>query len=255
MSRLRFRCLCHPLRKYIHGQRLVLQFLTPDNIWISKEDKAYIVNFDTTVEFRNSTAGSVLVADKTTFSHPKSNDKNNSGLMTATNSNDIYSLSAILYYALSSIESRNILNRVGDDLPTLNDVNIDINTAIRKALNQGLTNRYSNLYDFYEDLGLYKESSISDSFNSNDKVIANILLSISSVKSISTSCKNNVTPTLDHDLIKELYESVSKMIKDVIPKQELDSVVSRMIEIIVPNSKRLREDTPNKKKSKMILRG
>jgi hypothetical protein len=171
--------------------------------------------------------------------------------MTATNENDIYSLGGILYYALSSIEPRGIWRDGGEnskDLPPLNNVNTDIDAAIRKALTQGLTNRYSNLYDFYEDLGLYKESSLSDSSDSSEKIALLILQVKQYAIQLSKLCKANPDSIpSNRDSIEGFCRVVAMMVKDVVPKSDLESQVSMMINTIVPNSKSFREVTPNKK--------
>jgi serine/threonine protein kinase len=146
---------------YFHRKELALGLIVPSNIWITSSNEVFIINFDITWDIRNH-AGESFLAERTNFC-PISRKTG-----AADTKSDIYSLGAVLYYALTGIEKTYLIPedlRPQKGLPPFseyrNDIPKYVEDAIFKSIDVNSNKRFVIIDEFREALGILDKDQSS----------------------------------------------------------------------------------------------
>lgn len=135
----------------LHGQNLIHRDISPDNIFLTKDNRAFLIDFGSVRCYKNP--GGLTTFLKACFAPPEQyREKGNHGPWS-----DIYSLSVTLYYALSGVMPQKAPDRLLDErtiylgtlCPGLPD---HVAAAITKGMAVRAEERFQNVADFGERL-------------------------------------------------------------------------------------------------------
>lgn len=139
----------------VHKKNIIHRDISPDNIMITRDRKAKLIDFGAARDYENPQKAPVLL--KQGYAPPEQYTKDgNQGPWS-----DVYSMSASIYYLLTGVRIPNARERKQKDTVKLLQVmgvpvSEDQDMAIRKGLSIEIADRYQTIADFYRDL--YGES-------------------------------------------------------------------------------------------------
>lgn len=138
--------------QYLHGEGILHRDIKPDNIIVTPEGKAILIDFGSAREFihdKTQTHTSVLTKGYAPIEQYSSSGKKG-------NYSDIYSLGAVLYYVLTGQKPIDATDRMVEDLQPVNVLNPEvpehISMAIDKAMAMKPVERYQHVNDLLDDL-------------------------------------------------------------------------------------------------------
>ncbi len=135
----------------VHKENIIHRDISPDNIMITQEGRAKVIDFGAAKDYHVSGDTSVLL--KHGYAPIEQYDRNGrQGPWT-----DVYSLCASIYYLLTAKKIQRSYERVKEDrLSGLCALGVPItdkqDRAIRKGLSVNMEDRYQTMADFYFDL-------------------------------------------------------------------------------------------------------
>ena len=205
---------------YFHTKNLALGLVVPSNVWITNSNEAFIINFDATWDIRNHEARSML-AQRTDFC-PLNRKTGQADTIT-----DIYSFGALLYFALTGIETHLIdeeyrLNQ-GLSMSSFskyrNDIPKYIEDAILKSMDFNSKNRFDKIHNFRESLRLLDQEPFLPSLDSEEivkRLINQVQTDVGKVFGKATDLNVKESP-LETRYVSEFVTDMIRIIKYVDP--------------------------------------
>lgn len=135
----------------VHKENIIHRDISPDNIMISRDGKAKVIDFGAAKDYHSARDTSILL--KHGYAPIEQYDRNGKqGPWT-----DVYSLCASIYYLLTGVKLQRSYERVAEDkLQYMQTLGVPVteqqDRAIRKGLNVQIEERYQTMADFYYDL-------------------------------------------------------------------------------------------------------
>lgn len=137
---------------YIHKRNILHRDIKPDNIMITDDNHAILIDFGSAREFiqdKTQHQTSILTKGYAPIEQYSSNSRK--GAYT-----DIYSLGAVLYYVLTSTKPMDATERLSETMPEPKEINPQIgenvNRTIMKAMQLKHENRHQTIDEFMQDL-------------------------------------------------------------------------------------------------------
>ncbi len=135
----------------VHKENIIHRDISPDNIMITHDYKAKVIDFGAAKDYHNGQDNSILL--KHGYAPIEQYDcHGRQGPWT-----DVYSLCASIYYLLTGNKLPRSYERMSEDaLPTLTALGVPVteaqNHAIQKGLSVQIEDRYQTMADLYYDL-------------------------------------------------------------------------------------------------------
>jgi len=138
--------------EYIHSKKILHRDIKPDNILVTPENEAILIDFGSAREFVQDKTQSHTTMVTRGYAPPEQyNTTSRKGSYS-----DIYSLGGVYYYALTGVEPVDAAARQIEAMPEpmkLNSkINENQNRAILKAMEIVPENRHQNIQEFLKDL-------------------------------------------------------------------------------------------------------
>lgn len=137
---------------YIHSKKILHRDVKPDNIMITADNHAILIDFGSAREFiqdKTQHQTSILTKGYAPIEQYSSNSRK--GTYT-----DIYSLGAVFYYVLTGTKPMDAAERLTETMPEPKQLNPkiseDVNRTIMKAMQLKHENRHQTIDDFMDDL-------------------------------------------------------------------------------------------------------
>lgn len=137
---------------YIHKRNILHRDIKPDNIMITADNHAILIDFGSAREFiqdKTQHQTSILTKGYAPIEQYSSNSRK--GAYT-----DIYSLGAVLYYVLTGTKPMDATERLSEMMPEPKEINPqigeDVNRTIMKAMQLKHENRHQTIDEFMNDL-------------------------------------------------------------------------------------------------------
>lgn len=137
---------------YIHKRNILHRDIKPDNIMITADNHAILIDFGSAREFiqdKTQHQTSILTKGYAPIEQYSSNSRK--GAYT-----DIYSLGAVLYYVLTGTKPMDATERLSETMPEPKEINPqigeDVNRTIMKAMQLKHENRHQTIDEFMNDL-------------------------------------------------------------------------------------------------------
>lgn len=137
---------------YIHKRNILHRDIKPDNIMITADNHAILIDFGSAREFiqdKTQHQTSILTKGYAPIEQYSSNSRK--GAYT-----DIYSLGAVLYYVLTGVKPMDATERLSETMPEPKEINPqigdDVNRTIMKAMQLKHENRHQTIEEFMNDL-------------------------------------------------------------------------------------------------------
>lgn len=172
---------------YIHSRNILHRDIKPDNIMITADNHAILIDFGSAREFvqdKTQHQTSILTKGYAPIEQYSSNSRK--GTYT-----DIYSLGAVFYYVLTGTKPMDATERLSEAMPEPKQINPqineDVNRTILKAMQLKHENRHQTIDEFMSDLLGQKPSVIVE-----EKVLPSDSPTPQSQTIISGSTKENV---------------------------------------------------------------
>lgn len=172
---------------YIHSRNILHRDIKPDNIMITADNHAILIDFGSAREFvqdKTQHQTSILTKGYAPIEQYSSNSRK--GTYT-----DIYSLGAVFYYVLTGTKPMDATERLSEAMPEPKQINPqineDVNRTILKAMQLKHENRHQTIDEFMGDLLGQKPSVIVE-----EKVLPSDSPVSQSQTIISGSTKENV---------------------------------------------------------------
>lgn len=144
---------------YIHSRNILHRDIKPDNIMITADNHAILIDFGSAREFvqdKTQHQTSILTKGYAPIEQYSSNSRK--GTYT-----DIYSLGAVFYYVLTGTKPMDATERLSETMPEPKQINPqineDVNRTILKAMQLKHENRHQTIDEFMSDL-LGQKSSV-----------------------------------------------------------------------------------------------
>lgn len=145
---------------YIHSRNILHRDIKPDNIMITADNHAILIDFGSAREFvqdKTQHQTSILTKGYAPIEQYSSNSRK--GTYT-----DIYSLGAVFYYVLTGTKPMDATERLSEAMPEPKQINPqineDVNRTILKAMQLKHENRHQTIDEFMSDLLGQKPSVI-----------------------------------------------------------------------------------------------
>ena len=152
---------------YIHQHHILHRDIKPDNIIITPEDKAILIDFGSAREFVHGKMQSHTLILTQGYAPPE--QYSNTGCKGAYT--DIYSLGGVLYFALTGQRPIDASSRTIDRMPEPKELSPGIpeeaNRTILKAMQLKSENRHQTIQEFMDDLMNIKPSVLVDEMRGN----------------------------------------------------------------------------------------
>lgn len=135
----------------VHKENIIHRDISPDNIMITRNYKAKLIDFGAAKDYHTGQDNSILL--KHGYAPVEQYDRHGrQGPWT-----DVYSLCASIYYLLTGMKLQRSYDRVADDrLQWMRSLGVPVteqqDRAVRKGLNVQMENRYQTMADLYYDL-------------------------------------------------------------------------------------------------------
>lgn len=148
---------------YLHEEKHLLhRDIKPDNIMLTEDYMAILIDFGSAKDFVNDKTQSYTVMVTQGYAPPEQYEKDSrKGYYT-----DIYAIGATLYFALTGEVPLLPSARVNQKLPSPKSISQDIpdevNRTVLKAMQLKPENRHKNICDFMDDLRNIKPSTLVD---------------------------------------------------------------------------------------------
>jgi serine/threonine protein kinase len=136
----------------VHKENIIHRDISPDNIMITRELKAKLIDFGAAKDYVNHEKATVLL--KHGYAPPEQYDREGQKLGPWT---DVYSMCASIYYLLSGVRIQDAKEREKEDKVQLLQVlgvpvSEEQDKAIAKGLNLSIDGRYHSIAELYKDL-------------------------------------------------------------------------------------------------------
>lgn len=147
---------------YIHARNILHRDIKPDNIMLTAEYKAVLIDFGSAREFMNNkTQRHTVMLTKGFAPSEQYTENGRRGYYT-----DIYSLGATFYFALTGQIPVDSMARLVERLPEpreyVPDIPEDANRTIMKAMQLMPENRHQDMREFMDDLRSVRPSTLID---------------------------------------------------------------------------------------------
>ena len=155
---------------YIHSKNILHRDIKPDNIMITADNHAILIDFGSAREFiqdKTQHQTSILTKGYAPIEQYSSNSRK--GTYT-----DIYSLGAVFYYVLTGTKPMDAAERLSEEIPEPKQINPrisdDANRTIMKAMQLKHENRHQTIDEFMNDM-LGQKTSVPSTAPVTDKTV------------------------------------------------------------------------------------